>query len=316
TKFAKQPIAEILPKIGETNALSKPVTYNFVSTPQVSKGVHNDKVIAPRIFRISPNKISREAKKIPNTVSASSRTKPITVSQPNAIIKKNMNSDLNGLSSTGLDNTKTRRPQPRSNTKNDRVLSTSKSSRSKNNEAKVKEHHRNLLLSKKNKHISSACNNSKINSQDVISKDVCVVCKKCLNSVNHDVCLNNYVNGKKSRGRKHKENISKNETQQKNQPEIKKPKKVGFRKSLVTPKPRKPRFLLRWSPTGKMFDQDGKLVAPSNSESHVDCSNGCSKHMTRNLKLLINFVWKFLGTVHFGNDHVAAILGFGDLQWG
>ncbi|GJX24657.1 hypothetical protein Tco_0230953 [Tanacetum coccineum] len=28
-------------------------------------------------------------------------------------------------------------------------------------------------------------------------------------------------------------------------------------------------------------------------------------------------LWKFfLGTVHFGNDHVAAILGFGDLQWG
>ncbi|GJT44040.1 retrovirus-related pol polyprotein from transposon TNT 1-94 [Tanacetum coccineum] len=25
---------------------------------------------------------------------------------------------------------------------------------------------------------------------------------------------------------------------------------------------------------------------------------------------------KFLGTVHFGNDHVATILGFGDLQWG
>nr|GEY56296.1 hypothetical protein [Tanacetum cinerariifolium] len=60
-----------------------------------------------------------------------------------------------------------------------------------------------------------------------------------------------------------------------------------------------------------MFDQDGKLVVPSNSESHVDCSNGCSKHMTGNLKLLINFVWKFLGTVRFGNDHVAAILGFG-----
>nr|GFC84596.1 integrase, catalytic region, zinc finger, CCHC-type, peptidase aspartic, catalytic [Tanacetum cinerariifolium] len=38
--------------------------------------------------------------------------------------------------------------------------------------------------------------------------------------------------------------------------------------------------------------------------------------MTGNLKLLINFVWKFLGTVRFGNDNVAAILGFGDLQWG
>nr|GEZ30285.1 retrovirus-related Pol polyprotein from transposon TNT 1-94 [Tanacetum cinerariifolium] len=44
--------------------------------------------------------------------------------------------------------------------------------------------------------------------------------------------------------------------------------------------------------------------------------SGCSKHMTENLKLLINFVWKFMGTVCFGNDHVAAILGFDDLQWG
>nr|GFA52287.1 retrovirus-related Pol polyprotein from transposon TNT 1-94 [Tanacetum cinerariifolium] len=38
--------------------------------------------------------------------------------------------------------------------------------------------------------------------------------------------------------------------------------------------------------------------------------------MTGNLKLLINFIWKFMGTVRFRNDHVAAILGFGDLQWG
>nr|GEZ53619.1 retrovirus-related Pol polyprotein from transposon TNT 1-94 [Tanacetum cinerariifolium] len=44
--------------------------------------------------------------------------------------------------------------------------------------------------------------------------------------------------------------------------------------------------------------------------------SGCSKHMTENLKLLINFIWKFMGTVRFENDHVAAILGFGDLQWG
>nr|GFB83077.1 hypothetical protein [Tanacetum cinerariifolium] len=190
----------------------------------------------------------------------------------------------------------------------------------KNKEVKVEEHHRYLLLSKKNKHISSACNSSKIDSQDVISKVVYAVCKKCLNSVNHDVCLNNYVNGKKSHGRKHKANVLKNETQQKNQPEIKKPKKVGFIKRLATPKPRKPRFLLRWSPTGNMFDSAGKLVTPRVMLTALMVviqiclwcvGSGCSKHMTGNLKLLINFVWKFVGTVCFGNDHVAAILGFG-----
>nr|GFA35932.1 hypothetical protein [Tanacetum cinerariifolium] len=39
----------------------------------------------------------------------------------------------------------------------------------------------------------------------------------------------------------------------------------------------------------------------------------CSKHMTRNLKLLTNFMEKFLGTVKFGNDQIALILGYGDL---
>nr|GFA58761.1 hypothetical protein [Tanacetum cinerariifolium] len=149
---------------------------------------------------INPLKTSREEKHVPNTVSASARTKPITVSQTHVFTKKDVNSDLHGLSSTGIDNTKTRIPRPRSNTKHDRVPSASKSSRSKNKEAEVEEHHRNLLLSKNNKHISSACNNIKIDSQDVISKVVCAMCKQCLISINHDECLRNYVNGKNSRG--------------------------------------------------------------------------------------------------------------------
>nr|GEV03250.1 retrovirus-related Pol polyprotein from transposon TNT 1-94 [Tanacetum cinerariifolium] len=44
--------------------------------------------------------------------------------------------------------------------------------------------------------------------------------------------------------------------------------------------------------------------------------SGCSKHMTRDSKLLKNFIWKFMGTVRFGNDHVAAIMGYRDLEWG
>nr|GFA19290.1 hypothetical protein [Tanacetum cinerariifolium] len=156
------------------------------------------------MFRINPFKTSREEKHVPNIVRASTRTKPITVSQPPVVTKKDVNSDLNGLSSTGVDNTKTRRPQPRSNTKHDRVPSTSKSSRSKNKEAEVEEHHRNLLLSTNNKHMSSACNNIKLDSQDVISKVVCAMCKQCSISVNHDVCLRNYVNGKNSCGKKQK----------------------------------------------------------------------------------------------------------------
>nr|GEV72078.1 hypothetical protein [Tanacetum cinerariifolium] len=44
--------------------------------------------------------------------------------------------------------------------------------------------------------------------------------------------------------------------------------------------------------------------------------SGCSKYMTGNLNFLINFVEKFLGTVKFGNDQIAPILGYGDLVHG
>ncbi|GKA90069.1 retrovirus-related pol polyprotein from transposon TNT 1-94, partial [Tanacetum coccineum] len=44
--------------------------------------------------------------------------------------------------------------------------------------------------------------------------------------------------------------------------------------------------------------------------------SGCTKHMTGNLTLLCNFVEKYLGTVRFGNDQFALILGYGDLVQG
>nr|GEZ28349.1 retrovirus-related Pol polyprotein from transposon TNT 1-94 [Tanacetum cinerariifolium] len=144
---------------------------------------------------------------------------------------------------------------------------------SKNKAAEIEEHHRNLLLSKNNKHISSACNNSKIDSQDVISKVVCAMCKKCLISVNHDKCLRIYVNGKIPRGKKQTAKVSVKEIQKNYQPKIAKPKKIGTRESLATPKPRKSRFILRWSPTGKLFDTGGKIVDYNESKSTSDCSN-------------------------------------------
>nr|GEU76605.1 retrovirus-related Pol polyprotein from transposon TNT 1-94 [Tanacetum cinerariifolium] len=270
TKFAKQPIMENLPKVGESHALSKLVTSNSVSTPLESKGVDNDKVITPGMFRINPFKTSREEKHVPNTVRASTRTKPITVSQPLVFTKKDVNSDLNSLSSTGVDNTKTRRPHLRSNTKHDR---------------------------------------------DVISKVICDVCKQCLISVNHDVCLRNYVNGKNSSGNKQKAKVSFKENQKKYQPKVTKPKKVGFLERLATPKPRKPRFLLRWSPTGKLFDQKGNIVDSSEFDSQSDCSNGDNACTSNTLEPKIK---RFPNSTSLlgRNDHVTAILGFGDLQWG
>nr|GEW95166.1 integrase, catalytic region, zinc finger, CCHC-type, peptidase aspartic, catalytic [Tanacetum cinerariifolium] len=47
---------------------------------------------------------------------------------------------------------------------------------------------------------------------------------------------------------------------------------------------------------------------------YVDSS--CSKHMTGDRSQFTNFINKFLGTVKFGNDHVAKIMGYGDYQIG
>nr|GEU99076.1 hypothetical protein [Tanacetum cinerariifolium] len=230
TKFAKQSIVENLPMVG--------------------------------MFRINSFKISREEKHVPNNVRASARTKPITVSQPPVFTKKDVNSDSNGLSSTGLDNTKTKRPHPRSNTKNDRVTS------------------------------------------NVISKVVCAMCKQCLISVNHDVCLRNYVNGNTSRGKKQTANVSIKEKQNKHQPKVNKTTNVGFIERLTSPKPSKSRFFLRWSPTSRLFNLKGKIIESSESESQSDCSNGENACISNTLEPKIK---------RFPNS--TSLLG-SDLQWG
>nr|GEV55496.1 retrovirus-related Pol polyprotein from transposon TNT 1-94 [Tanacetum cinerariifolium] len=169
-----------------------------------------------------------------------------------------------------VDNIKTRRPQPRSNTKHDRVPSASKSSRSNNKEA-----------------------------EDVISKVVCAMCKKCLISINHDKCLRNFVNGKNPHGKKQKAKVSFKENQMEYQPKVAKPKKVESYKNLATPKPRKSRLLLRWSPTGRMFDLNEKIIASSESKSQSDCSKGdnaCTSNLVEpTIKRFPNVTFSLVG---------------------
>nr|GFC26555.1 retrovirus-related Pol polyprotein from transposon TNT 1-94 [Tanacetum cinerariifolium] len=74
------------------------------------------------------------------------------------------------------------------------------------------------------------------------------------------------------------------------------------------------------------FTPSGYMWKPKSTKENVNTNlieivlfivdSGCLKHMTGNLKLLINFVKKFLGTVKFGNDQIAPILGYGDLVQG
>nr|GEX26966.1 retrovirus-related Pol polyprotein from transposon TNT 1-94 [Tanacetum cinerariifolium] len=114
--------SKVISKVGESNALSKPVTLNSTPSSQESTIMNNERVIAPGIFRINPFKASRVDNFVPyKHVKASVRTKPITVLQPHVITKKDVNSNTNGFSPKDVKSTtRTRRPQPRNNPKNDK----------------------------------------------------------------------------------------------------------------------------------------------------------------------------------------------------
>nr|GFB49023.1 retrovirus-related Pol polyprotein from transposon TNT 1-94 [Tanacetum cinerariifolium] len=105
----------------------------------------------------------------------------------------------------------------------------------------------------------------------------CASCNGCLLSDNHDACVVAYKNSV---------NASKKS------------------KSLKTPVKRKV-----WKTIGKVFKSVVQIFL-----WYLD--SGCSKHMTEDRSQLVNFVQKFLGTVKFGNDHVAKIMGYGDYQIG
>nr|GEY58474.1 hypothetical protein [Tanacetum cinerariifolium] len=299
-----------LPKINETHALLKPVTSNSVPTPQESKVVENDNMIALGMFRINPFKPSREENYVPNKVRASVRTNSITVSQPHVITKKDVNYDSNGLSFTGVDNTaKTRRPLPRSNTKNDMAPSASKSSCSKNKEVEVEEHPRNLLLSKNKKHMSSECNKVKLAIRNDKYEVIYAMCKQCLITANHDVCVINYVNDMNSRGKKQKANVLNIKNQKKENPKVMKHKKIGSNERLASPKPSKPRSCLRWSPTERLFDLKGKIITTSEYESQSDCSNvdnACTSNPSgptiKRLPNSTSFLGKLSKFVYAGSD--------------
>nr|GFB19363.1 integrase, catalytic region, zinc finger, CCHC-type, peptidase aspartic, catalytic [Tanacetum cinerariifolium] len=67
------------------------------------------------------------------------------------------------------------------------------------------------------------------------------------------------------------------------------------------------------------FDENNLFIFDDESIVHICLwiiDLGCSKHMTGNRALLTNFVEKFLGTVHFGNNDFAVIAGYGDVVIG
>ncbi|GKA93730.1 hypothetical protein Tco_0815716, partial [Tanacetum coccineum] len=185
------PKSTALPKVGKSNALSKPVTSNSTPSSCESTVVNNERVIAPGIFRINPFKAFRVDNFVPNKcVKASVRTKPIIVSQPHVITKNDVNSKTNGFSPKDIKSTtRTRRPQPRNNPKSDKIPFKSKSSCLSNKLEKIEENHRSLQSFNYLGHTSSKCNNIKLATRNEKSEVIFASCKQCLITANHDECV-------------------------------------------------------------------------------------------------------------------------------
>nr|GFC06306.1 hypothetical protein [Tanacetum cinerariifolium] len=210
------------------------------------------------------------------------------------------------------------------NTKHNRIQRTQK--KAKKN--KIKDHLRTVKSSlNKESVVDSKATSSVINSVTNVNSDLKrASCNGCLLSDNHDACVVAYINSV---------NASKNS------------------KSVNTPVKRKvwkttgkvfKTVGYIWKPIGRIFTlvenvcpltriATSTIVPPKEPIPIVNSTDkpvvklvvqiilwyldsGCSKHMTGDRSQLVNFVQKFLGTVKFGNDHVAKIMGYGDYQIG
>nr|GFA77442.1 retrovirus-related Pol polyprotein from transposon TNT 1-94 [Tanacetum cinerariifolium] len=164
----------------------------------------------------------------------------------------------------------------------------------------VEDHRRSVKLSK-NKTSVTACNDN-LNAKTLNEKSVSAMCDKYVLIDKHDMCVLKYV----------AKPIKRTVASESN----KKPR--NFTRKLYE---RVSKTCSWWYPK---FTPSGYTWKPKSGKENVNpnlieivlfiVDSGCSKHMTGNLKLLINFVEKLLGTVKFGNDQIAPILGYGDLN--
>ncbi|GJV58225.1 retrovirus-related pol polyprotein from transposon TNT 1-94 [Tanacetum coccineum] len=254
------------------------LVYVSASCPFTQSG--NEKW-APATSHVKNNKPYIDASRTKQTIE--------TIIQKHAVKQNARKTDYTMLPSTGrVRSTNAKGSKPRGDTKNDMIQRTS--SRSKKN--KVKAQPRKFTSNaNKNNHVLDCNVNVKNVTLSKNSDTICLSCNECLFSANHDDCVVKYL------------------------------KKMQKR--------------LRWKPTGRMFNMEGKIIQPSSAtivplgnRFHTNrtpviveivlwyLDSGCSKHMTGHRDKLINYVSKFIGTVQFGNDHFAAIMGYGDLQMG
>ncbi|GJT59324.1 integrase, catalytic region, zinc finger, CCHC-type containing protein [Tanacetum coccineum] len=184
---------------------------------------------------------------------------------------------------------------------------------------KVEDNHRISSIYNKTKFVT-ACNNS-LKSRTLNVTAVCATCEKCVFNSNHDACVSKFLNDVNARSKKPQEvsTRTRKPIRKMNKSVATSPKKIVASESTIHKS--KNYYRMLYEKTSKAWKWWIEQQCPSGYKWIVQLilfifDSGCTKHMTGNLKLLCNFIEKYLGTVHFGNDQFALILGYGDLVQG
>nr|GEV15253.1 hypothetical protein [Tanacetum cinerariifolium] len=275
-----------------SNDFSKLVTAQILP-PNKKSILKNTNVLAPGMYKIHTNPTQTRTSELPND----SRKTNKRVSFSTGVIPTT---------------TSVSRPQLKSNPMKDRVMLNNIQGKKQ----RLEDHRRNDKFSK-NKTSVTACNDS-LNAKTLNVSFVCATCGKCVLNEKHDMCVLKFFNGVNSRPKMPiVVPVSTREPKRTIKQSVAKP----IRKAVASEPNQKPRNITR-----KLYEC---VSVPLCQILHCTLillqlieivlfivDSGCSKHMTGNLKLLINFVEKFLGMVKFGNDQIAPILGYGDLVQG
>nr|GFA60874.1 hypothetical protein [Tanacetum cinerariifolium] len=174
----------------------------------------------------------------------------------------------------------------------------------------------------------TACKDS-LNSRTLNANAICATCKKCLIDSNHFVCVTKMLNDVNARTKKpNVVPISNRKPKGQANKSIATPhnKKVALKSTKQKPQSY---FRMLYERTNKAWkwwiaqqSPSGYKWVPKTKMQWIAqlilfiVDSVCTKYMRGNLKLLCNFVEKFQGTVHFGNDQFAPILGYRDLVQG
>ncbi|GJU09527.1 hypothetical protein Tco_1131923 [Tanacetum coccineum] len=209
------------------------------------------------------------------------------------------------LPSTAIkSSTSASRSQPSSNTKNHRISRTTSS----NQKNKIEDQPKSVKSNsnKMNRVIKEVCNaNVKHSMLNANSELICATCNECMFDAINDLYVLDFVNDVNVRSKSAMSSKKKNIWKVTGKVFT----NIGY----------------RWKPIGQTFTIVGntcplnritstKVEPLKENTSKLYLDSGCSKHMTGNRFQLINFVYKFLGTVRFGNDQIAKIMGYGDYQ--